>query len=185
MDEEIERLVIGVRADTAGFARDLDAMRGQVEGPFALGAARAGRGLEHALLEAVRKGKLGMDELRGAAMGAMDAVARAALRDGVASVTGGRGVTGLLTGLLGGLFGLGHGGGGGGGGRERGAPIPFFPMQRTGRASLLRETPAPSRRGDLRLAITVNAHAGEAPRALERSARQVARAVRAALEEAE
>ncbi|MBB3694219.1 tail tape measure protein [Sphingomonas sp. BK580] len=182
MDEEIERLVIGVRADTAGFARDLDAMRGQVEGPFALGAARAGRGLEHALLEAVRKGKLGMDELRGVAMGAMDAVARAALRDGVAGVTGGGGATGLLTGLLGGLFGLGHGGGG----RERGAVIPSFPTQRTrDTIDLLRETAAPSRRGDLRLAITVNAHAGEAPRALERSARQVARAVRAALEEAE
>ncbi|MBB3347644.1 tail tape measure protein [Sphingomonas sp. BK069] len=183
MDEEIERLVIGVRADTAGFARDLDTMRGQVEGPFALGAARAGRGLEHALLEAVRKGKLGLDELRGVAMGAMDAVARAALRDGVASVTGGGGATGLLTGLLGGLFGLGHGGGGG---RERGAPMPSFPIQRSaGGIDLLRETAAPSRRGDLRLAITVNAHAGEAPRALERSARQVARAVRAALEEAE
>jgi len=184
MDEEIERLVIGVRADTAGFARDLDAMRGQIEGPFALGAARAGRGLEHALLEAVRKGKLGMDELRGVAMGAMDAVARAALRDGVASVTGGGGATGLLTGLLGGLFGLGHGGGGGG--RERGAPIPSFPIQRsTGGIDLLRETAAPPRRGDVRLAITVNAHAGEAPRALERSARQVARAVRAALEDTE
>ena len=182
MDEEIERLVIGVRADTAGFARDLDTMRGQVEGPFALGAARAGRGLEHALLEAVRKGKLGLDELRGVAIGAMDAVARAALRDGVASVTGGGGATGLLTGLLGGLFGLGHGGGGG----ERGAAIPSFPMQRTGGTiDMLRETAASSRCGDLRLAITVNAHAGEAPRALERSARQVARAVRAALEEAE
>ncbi|WP_277981952.1 tail tape measure protein [Sphingomonas phyllosphaerae] len=182
MDEEIERLVIGVRADTAGFARDLDAMRGQVEGPFALGAARAGRGLEHALLEAVRKGKLGLDELRGVAMGAMDAVARAALRDGVASVTGGGGATALLTGLLGGVFGLGHGGGG----RERGAPTPSFPIQRSaGGSDMRRETAAPSRRGDLRLAITVNAHAGEAPRALERSVRQVARAVRAALEEAE
>lgn len=185
MDEEIQRLVIGVRADTAGFARDLDAMRGQLEGPFALGAARAGRGLEHALLEAVRKGKLGLDELRGVAMGAMDAVGRAALRDGVASVTGGGGATGLLTGLLGGLFGLGHGGGGGGG-RERRVPIPSFPIQRSaGGIDMLRETAAPSRRGDVRLAITVNAHAGEAPRALERSARQVARAVRAALEEAE
>ncbi|MBW6528770.1 tail tape measure protein [Sphingomonas sp. RHCKR7] len=185
MDEEIERLVIGVRADTAGFARDLDTMRGQVEGPFALGAARAGRGLEHALLEAVRKGKLGMDELRGVAMGAMDAVARAALRDGVAGVTGGGGATGLLTGLLGGLFGLGHGGGG----RQRGAsampaawPAPGWPPSGGPDGT---PTSAPSRRGGLRLAITVNAHAGEAPRALERSARQVARAVRAALEEAE
>lgn len=184
MDEEIERLVIGVRADTAGFARDLDMMRGQVEGPFALGAARAGRGLEHALLEAVRKGKLGLDELRGVAMGAMDAVARAALRDGVASVTGGGGATGLLTGLLGGLFGLGHGVGGGGGRSPR-LPAPAATWPETRWPSDRASDPVTTRGRDLRLAITVNAHAGEAPRALERSARQVARAVRAALEEAE
>ena len=38
MDEEIERLVVSVRADTSGFARDVAAMRGELEGPLAQGA---------------------------------------------------------------------------------------------------------------------------------------------------
>lgn len=183
MDEEIEQLVIGVRADTAAFARDLDAMRTQIEGPFAAGAARAGRGVEAALLQAVRHGKLGFDELRGVAMKAMDEIARAALRDGVASVTGG-GATGLIAGLLGGLLGLpGHGAGrstrtalpdSGG----MGWPAPAWPSIATATRSA-----APARA--VHVAISLNGAGGDAPRALERSARQVARAVRAALEEAE
>jgi hypothetical protein len=46
MDEEIERLVVSVRADTSAFARDVSAMRGELEGPLAQGAARAGRSRE-------------------------------------------------------------------------------------------------------------------------------------------
>ncbi|MGK6324509.1 tail tape measure protein [Sphingomonas sp. DT-51] len=184
MDEEIEQLVIGVRADTAAFARDLDAMRAQIEGPFAAGAARAGRGVEAALLQAVRHGKLGFDELRGVALKAMDEIARAALRDGVASVTGGGGTTGLIAGLLGGLLGLPSRGAGrmtrtalpdGGG---MGWPAPAWPSIDTATRSA-----APARA--VHVAISLNGAGGDAPRALERSARQVARAVRAALEEAE
>jgi hypothetical protein len=37
MDEEIERLVVAVRADTQGFARDVATMRGTLEGPFGEG----------------------------------------------------------------------------------------------------------------------------------------------------
>lgn len=43
MDEEIETLVVRVRADTQGLSRDVDAMRGEMEGPLANGAERAGR----------------------------------------------------------------------------------------------------------------------------------------------
>ncbi len=64
MDEEIERLVIGVRADTAGFARDVAAMRGELDGPLAAGADRAGRAIEGALLRAVRTGKFGFEDLQ-------------------------------------------------------------------------------------------------------------------------
>ena len=46
MDEEIERLVVSVRADTQGFARDVQAMRAELDGPLAGGAARAGQALE-------------------------------------------------------------------------------------------------------------------------------------------
>ncbi|HEY1146521.1 MAG TPA: tail tape measure protein, partial [Allosphingosinicella sp.] len=53
MDEEIERLLVSVRADTGGFARDVAEMRGQLDGPLADGASRAGRALETALARAV------------------------------------------------------------------------------------------------------------------------------------
>jgi hypothetical protein len=59
MDEEIERLLVSVRADTSAFARDVAAMRGELEGPLAAGVERAGRALESALVRAVRTGKLG------------------------------------------------------------------------------------------------------------------------------
>jgi phage-related minor tail protein len=48
MDEEIERLVVAVRADTAGFARDVAEMKRQLDGPLAQGVERAGRVLEDA-----------------------------------------------------------------------------------------------------------------------------------------
>ena len=38
MDDEIERLVVSVRADTASFARDVASMRGELEGPLVSGA---------------------------------------------------------------------------------------------------------------------------------------------------
>jgi hypothetical protein len=42
MDDTIDQLVVSVRADTAGFARDVAAMRGELEGPLVSGAGRAG-----------------------------------------------------------------------------------------------------------------------------------------------
>ena len=41
MDEEIERLVVAVRADTQGFARDVADMRGALEGSFGDGVDEA------------------------------------------------------------------------------------------------------------------------------------------------
>ncbi len=43
MDEEIETLVVRVRADTQGLSRDVEAMRAGIEGPLGDGAERAGR----------------------------------------------------------------------------------------------------------------------------------------------
>ena len=40
MDGEIEQYVVAVRADTQGFARDVAAMRGELEGPLAAGVGR-------------------------------------------------------------------------------------------------------------------------------------------------
>ena len=53
MDEEIETLVVRVRADTQGLSRDVEAMRAGLEGPLGEGAERAGRRIEQGLMRAV------------------------------------------------------------------------------------------------------------------------------------
>ncbi|KTT76385.1 tail tape measure protein, partial [Sphingomonas endophytica] len=91
MDEEIERLVIGVRADTSGFARDVAVLRDTLEGPLSRGADRAGRAVETALARAVRTGKLGFEDLKAVALSAMGEIAASAIRAGIGSVLGGGG----------------------------------------------------------------------------------------------
>ena len=59
MDEEIERLLVSVRADTGAFARDVAEMRSQLDGPLAEGLERAGRVLEIARTGRVGAGRLG------------------------------------------------------------------------------------------------------------------------------
>ena len=45
MDEEIDRLVVSVRADTRAFASDVATMRAELDGPFADGLERAAQRL--------------------------------------------------------------------------------------------------------------------------------------------
>ena len=191
MDEEIERLVIGVRADTAGFARDVDTMRQTLEGPFAAGADRAGRAVETALMRAVRTGKLGFDDLKAVALSVLAEIAAAAVRNGIGSIVGGGGGGnggsggGLVESLVG-LLGL--------PGRATGGPVsparPYWVGERGPElfvpTSSGRVIPASGAGGggrDVRVAITIRAGDTPAPAALARSSRQVARAVRAALTE--
>ena len=75
MDEEIERLVISVRADTAAFARDVSTMRGELEGPLVQGVGRAGRMIDSALARAIGNGKLGFDDLKKVALAALSEIA--------------------------------------------------------------------------------------------------------------
>jgi phage-related minor tail protein len=183
MDEEIERLLVSVRADTAGFARDVAVMRGELEGPLAAGVERAGRALENALIRAVRTGKLGFDDLKRVALSAMAEIAATAIRGGIGALFGG-GLKGLVAGAaqqLPILLGL--------PGRAAGGPVA------PGRAYLVGErgpelfVPTTSGRvetgragaRDIRMSITINAPAGTEPQALSRSSRQVARAVKRAL----
>ncbi len=179
--DEVERMVIGVRADTAGFAREVEAMRATMEGSLGAGAERAGRAIESALLRSVRAGKFGFEDLKGVALGVLAEVARAAVRSGVGAVTGGGSLGSVLAGLVG-LPGRATGGpvspGRGYVVGERGPEV-FVPTS-SGRV----EAGGPGGPGgrDVRVSITVQAGAGEAPAALQRSGRQVARAVRAALE---
>ncbi|MEI9850629.1 MAG: tail tape measure protein, partial [Sphingomonas sp.] len=180
MDEEIERLIVSVRADTQGFARDVAEMQGLLEGPLGAGAASAGRAIEGALIRAVRTGRFGFEELRAVALKVMDDIAASALRTGLGALLGGGGgLTGVFAGLLGGAA-----------GRATGGPVspnrPYWVGERgpelfvpTGAGSVAAPVAAGPR--EVRVAITVNAAAGEAPRALAQSGRQVARAVKAAL----
>lgn len=189
MDEEIDRLVVSVRADTSGFARDVAAMRGNLQGSLGDGATRAGRSIETSLVRAAETGKLSFDSLKKSALGVLDDIASAALRTGINALLGGSGSGGgsSLGALLGGLL--------GGPGRATGGPVA------PGRAYMVGErgpelfVPTASGRvetgaggvgsggREVRVAITVNARGGEAAGALQQSSRQVARAVKAALAE--
>ena len=184
MDDEIETLVVRVRADTSGVARDVAELRASLEGSLGAGAERAGLAIETGLLRAVRTGKLGFEDLKRSALSAMDAIAASALRSGVESLFGGSpgdGLGSVLTSLLGAP------------GRATGGAVspgrPYWVGERGP------ELMVPAAAGsvvpagatgprEVRVAITVNAASGEAPAALQRSTRQVARAVRAALTEA-
>ena len=187
MTDDIETLLVAVRADTNGFARDVAAMKAELAGPFAAGADQAGRMLENALVRALRTGKLGFEDLRRVALSAMAEIASVAIRGGLDSLFKGGGGLGGIVGSLGGLIAglLGAPGKAIGGpvspGRaylvgERGPEL-FVPTA-SGRIETQR---AAGGGRDVRLSITINAPAGGEAQALKASGRQVARAVRQAL----
>ncbi|KQS03539.1 tail tape measure protein [Sphingomonas sp. Leaf357] len=190
MDEEIERLVVSVRADTAAFARDVGEMRSSLEGPLEMGVDRAGRAIEAVLQRAVRTGKIGFEDLRTVILSVMADIAAAAVHNGLDAIFGrGSGGSGgssdgllsLVTGLISGAPGRATGGPVSPGRAymvgERGPEL-FVP---TGAGRV--EASGGGAARDVRVSISVNARGGEAPEALARSGRQVARAVRAALAE--
>lgn len=179
MDEEIERLLVSVRADTGGFARDVAEMRGQLDGPLADGANRAGRALETALARAVRTGKLGFEDLKRMALSVMAEIATSAIRSGIGAIGSGGGLVQTIGALLGGPP-----------GRATGGPVspgrPYWVGERgpelfVPTASGRVEASSAGAVRDIRMNITINAPQGTEPQALARSGRQVARAVKQAL----
>lgn len=188
MDDDVDAMLVRVRADTTGFAREVGAMRAALEGPLEAGADRAGRAIETALARAVRTGKLGFDDLKGVALAAMGEIAAGALRSGIDSILGGTrsGAAAGGGGLLGALIGV-----LGSPGRATGGPVspgrPFWVGERgpelfvpTSSGTVVPTTAGGGGR-DVRVSIIVNAASDAAPAALARSSRQVARAVKAAL----
>ena len=184
MDEEE---TVGVRVDLAAFRRDVAEMRAALEGPLAAGAERAGRVIETTLARAVRTGSLGFEDLRRVALSVLGEIAAAAVQGGIgALIGGGRGATpavGLASALAGLLSGS--------PGRATGGPVApgrsylvgergpeWFVPTAAGRV----EAPVAAGPREVRVAITVNAPAGAGPEVMARSSRQVARAVKAALE---
>ena len=185
MDEQIERMVISVRADTATFARDVAAMRGELEGPLAAGVGRAGRLIESSLSRALLSGKLGFDDLKRVALSAMAQIAQASLRAlfNPGGTSGDGGIGGIVTSALSSLFGA--------PGRAHGGPVA------AGRSYMVGERgpelfvpsgggriePAAARARDVRVSIAVHTLQPGDPAVLRQSSRQLARAVQSALRE--
>lgn len=187
MDEEIETLVVSVRADTATFSRDVAAMRGELEGPLSAGVGRAGRMIDNALAKAILSGKAGFGDLKKVALSAMAEIAQASLRALFKGSDGGSLGTGVLNGLGSVISSL-----VGAPGRATGGPVSG------GRAYVVGENGpelfVPSAGGriergggggarDVRVAIAIQAPAPSDPQVLRQSSRQVARAIRSALVE--
>ena len=183
MDEEVETLVVRVRADTQGLSRDVEAMRAELEGPLASGAERAGRRIEQGLLRAVRTGRFGFEDLKRIALAVLEDIAASAVRSAMGGMGGTGGALLTLASTALGLPGRATGGPVGPGRAyvvgERGPEL-FVP---TASGQVIAHGGGGGAR-DVRVSIAVQGRGGEGwdnARLLARSARQVARAVRGAL----
>lgn len=189
MNETIEELVIDVRATTTGFTNDIAVMRGALDTNLLDGFERAGNVLERGLVGAIRKGSLGFDDLKRVALSTLDQIAAQAVRSGIGALFGGQpsGGGGLLGGALGSLLGL--------PGRATGGPVSpgrgyivgergpelFVP---TSSGNVQPNLASAGGGRDVRVAIQLAIPRGtSAPTAMQRSSRQVASAVRRALQE--
>jgi hypothetical protein len=183
--DEIEQLVVEVRANTQGFEHDIAAMRGTFDGTLVDGFARAGNVLERGLLSAIRRGSLGFDDLKRIALQTINEIAAQAVQAGLGALFGGvsgGGGAGTFFGQIGAIFGL--------PGRATGGPVspgsPYLVGERGPElfipTSAGRIDTGSARPRDVRVAIQLTAPRGTAaPVALQRSARQVASSVRRAL----
>jgi hypothetical protein len=183
MDDGFDGLALGVKADREQFARDVGEMRAQLETTLLAGAETAGRGIESALARAARGGKLEFEDLARVAGRALGEIAAEALKVQL----GGRG--GGLAGLLGQLV----GGGSGLPGRATGGPVAPGAAYLVGERGLELFVPTSSgrveqggARGQPMVRMTVNlggrGFEADRPGAMPRSAAQLARALRRALE---
>lgn len=192
MDEEIERLVVSVRADTRAFAGDVAAMRAELEGPFAAGLERAGHVLERSLIGAIQRGKFGFEDLRRVALSVLSDIAASAIQSGLNSLGGGTGGGGRsgIGGLIASFSSI-FASFLGAPGRATGGPVSPGRAYRVGERGPELFVPTSSGRietggagapANIRLTINISDNGrGSAPDALQRSSRHVARAVRAAL----
>lgn len=190
MDDNLDALVIDVRASTDGFAADLENMRRSLDTSLLDGFGRAGNVLETGLLSALRRGSLGFDDLKRVAFRALDEIASHALQSGISNLfggAGGGGLGGLISQSLGALLGL--------PGRATGGPVSpgraylvgengpevFLP---TASGRIERGGAAGTEGRDVRVAIQLAVPRGTAaPTAMRRSSRQIASAVRRSLQQ--
>lgn len=191
MDDEIDGLLVEVRADTAAFQADIEQMRSGFDATLVDGFAQAGAVLERGLAAAIRRGTLGFDDLKRVALDALSQIAAQALQGGIPALLGGQG--GGASGGLAAFFGQAIGALLGLPARATGGPVSpgaaylvgergpevFVPTS-AGRV----ETAAPAGARNVRVSIQLAPPRGaDAPTALRRSSRQIASSVRRALRE--
>lgn len=185
--DNLDTLVVDVRASTDGFDADIGKMRSSFDGILVEGFAKGGATLERSLASAIRKGSLDFEDLGRIANTVLDGIASQALRAGLGSLGLGGGadggIGGGLTTLIDSLFGL--------PGRATGGPVApgqayvvgergpeLFVPTSAGRI----ETSAGANARNVNVSIRVVAPNGTSqPESLRRSSRQVAQAVRRAL----
>jgi phage-related minor tail protein len=187
--DDLSSLVVDVRASTDGFTADLGQMRSSFDAILVDGFTKGGDALERGLLGAIRKGSLGFDDLRRTAFKVLDEIAAQALRGGLASIgLGGNGGFGESAGaglgsLISSIFGL--------PGRATGGPVapgrPYLVGERGPELFVptsAGQIDAGAGRGGRNVNVSIKVVAPEgssSPESLRRSSRQVAQAVRRAL----
>lgn len=187
MDDDLDPLIVEVRASTQGFAQDIAKMRSAVDTNLLGGFDRAASALERGLTGAIRRGSLGFEDLKRIALSTMDEIAAQAMRNLFSSLPGG-GIGGLLDlgGIVQSIAGL--------PGRATGGPVSpgrgymvgergpeVFVPTTSGRIENF-EGSGRSGGRDVRVSIDIIAPRGSSvPQSLQRSTRQVASAVRRAV----
>ncbi|QDK34492.1 tail tape measure protein [Sphingomonas sp. IC081] len=190
MSDEIDSLLVDVRASTDGFTRDIARMRSSVDSNLVSGFTQAGQALEKGLTGAIQRGSLGFDDLKRVALGTLSDIAAQSVQ-GLFSSPGGSSSPGSSTASLSGLFAglLGLPGRATGGnvspGRgyivgERG-PEMFVPTS-AGRIETGNPGGVSGGGRDVKVSIHLSSPRGSSvPQSLQRSSRQVASTVRRAL----
>ena len=181
----IDTMMIDVRASTQGFSQDVATMRASLDGTLVNGFMTAGKVLESSLVSAVKSGSTSFLDLRTMALSVIKDISAQATQGLFAHLLGTVTGSGGLGSMLGSLAGL--------PGRATGGPVSPGAAYVVGERGPELFVPAsagaiaPNSAGggrDVRVAITVNAPAGESSQAMQRSSRQIASAVRRALTQA-
>ncbi len=191
---ELDTLIVNVRADTAGFSRDVGSMRADLEGPLGSGVDAAERRIETALSKAITSGRVGFADLGKIALATLAEIAASAVKADLGALFGGGSSGGNGGGLLSSLAGVASSLFGGSPGRATGGPVtggrPYMVGERGPElfvptsAGSIQPASAGGERGPVNITVNVAAAGGSDDVFMQRTGAQVARAVRQSLDRA-
>ena len=188
--DQLDSLVIAVRADTSGFAHDVANIQNQLQGPLAGGAAKAGSAIDAALTKAIRSGHLGFDDLKKVALSTLAEIASSAIKTDLGALFGGGGSGGGLLALASAASAL----FGGAPGRATGGPVTGGQAYMVGERGPELFVPTASGRiapgggavgGGINITVNVATPPDASAAFMQRTGAQIARHVRAALDRAD